>query len=214
MNEGYFLYLHEEDQLWPSKKDVPTGQSDPIFLPMGTDLEGSFTLTKKTSLNKESAPCTNEQEYSFSSCTKQYIALLIGCELDWFSQTKTTDLPACSTRRQLIEFQNQTKRLHSASWHDLTDETGCLVKCTILEYHYKKHKQEEVTWKQDWSSAFYLHAETTKQRLEEEYWVFDSSDALNGIGGALGLFLGWSLLFILQKFLTMCLKIYENCFRP
>ena len=211
INEGYHIYLHEEEQLWPSKKDDQTGQTDPIFLPVGIDLEGSFTLTQKTSLNKRSSPCTNDPGYSFSSCIRKYIATLVGCELDWFIQTKSTNFPACSTRNHIIEFQNQAQRLHQASWHNLTSESGCQVKCTILEYHFKRNKEESVTWKQEWSSAFYLHAETTKERQEEEYWVFDANDALNGIGGALGLFLGWSILYILQNILSMCQKIYDQC---
>ena len=34
---------------------------------------------------------------------------------------------------------------------------------------------------------------------EEELWAFDFDDTLNGIGGAMGLFLGWSLLNILSS---------------
>ena len=107
--------------------------------------------------------------------------------------------------------QQEPRWLSFKTRHNLTSESGCRVKCTIIEYHFKRTKEESVTWKQEWSSAFYLHAETTEERLEEEYWVFDTSDALNGIGGALGLFLGWSILFILQKILAMCQKIYEQC---
>ena len=32
--------------------------------------------------------------------------------------------------------------------------------------------------------------------VQEEQLVFDSEDLINGIGGALGLFLGWSLLYL------------------
>ena len=56
VHRDYKIFLHEEDQLLLSEKDVPNGQSNPIFLPVGTDLEGSFTVTKKTRLNKESSP--------------------------------------------------------------------------------------------------------------------------------------------------------------
>jgi hypothetical protein len=52
----------------------------------------------------------------------------------------------------------------------------------------------KVSWRHDWSSAFYLAAETTEVTKTDEFWVFDLTDAITGIGGALGLFLGWSVL--------------------
>ena len=39
-------------------------------------------------------------------------------------------------------------------------------------------------------------AEKTSVEGQEELLVFDFEDLVNGIGGALGLFLGWSLLYI------------------
>ena len=36
-------------------------------------------------------------------------------------------------------------------------------------------------------------------KVEEELLAFDSEDLVNGLGGALGLFLGWSLLHILNQ---------------
>ena len=39
-------------------------------------------------------------------------------------------------------------------------------------------------------------AEKTSVEGQEELLVFDSEDLINGIGGALGLFLGWSMLYL------------------
>ena len=39
-------------------------------------------------------------------------------------------------------------------------------------------------------------AEETSVEGQEELLVFDSEDLINGIGGALGLFLGWSILYL------------------
>ena len=60
-NRGYQIYLHEKGQLWPSVKNVLTGQSKPMFLPVETELEGSFTVTEKTRLSQELAPCKEDQ---------------------------------------------------------------------------------------------------------------------------------------------------------
>ena len=39
-------------------------------------------------------------------------------------------------------------------------------------------------------------AEKTSVEEQEELLVFDFEDLINGIGGALGLFLGWSIFYI------------------
>ena len=58
---------------------------------------------------------------------------------------------------------------------------------------------ERIEWSQPSSSAFFLSAEKTRIRLEEELVVFGFDDVVNGIGGALGLFLGWSILHIVLE---------------
>ena len=57
-------------------------------------------------------------------------------------------------------------------------------------------REETITWDVDYSSAFFLMAEKTSVEGQEELLVFDFEDLINGIGGALGLFLGWSILYI------------------
>ena len=39
----------------------------------------------------------------------------------------------------------------------------------------------------------------TRVKIKEELLSFDFEDLVNGLGGALGLFLGWSLLHILNQ---------------
>ena len=48
----------------------------------------------------------------------------------------------------------------------------------------------------NYSSALILMAEKTSVEEQEELLVFDIEDLINGIGGALGLFLGWSILYL------------------
>ena len=103
-------------------------------------------------------------------------------------------------------------RLMATSWKDLNKESGCYASCKIKQFHFTKSKEEVANWKRDWSSAFYLHAENTILKKEEEFWVFDMSDTINGIGGAMGLFLGWSLLFLLQKCASSSQNLFRKCF--
>ena len=58
---------------------------------------------------------------------------------------------------------------------------------------------ERITWRVSWSSAFFLSADNTRVRVEEELEVFGIEDVVNGVGGALGLFVGWSILYIVME---------------
>ena len=62
-------------------------------------------------------------------------------------------------------------------------------------------------WKTSSSSAFYLSAEKSLVKTEEELLAFDFEDLVNGLGGALGLFLGWSLLHIFGEIFKLLQQI-------
>ena len=64
-------------------------------------------------------------------------------------------------------------------------------------------RAETITWDVDYSSAFFLMAEKTSVEGQEELLVFDLEDLINGVGGALGLFLGWSILYIGKNRITL-----------
>ena len=66
----------------------------------------------------------------------------------------------------------------------------------ILILHFFQLSEETITWSVNYSSAFFLTAEKTSVEGQEELLVFDWEDLVNGVGGALGLFLGWSILYI------------------
>ena len=57
-------------------------------------------------------------------------------------------------------------------------------------------REEAITWAVDYSSAFFLMAEKTSVEGQQEQLEFGSEDLINGLGGALGLFLGWSILHL------------------
>ena len=96
--------------------------------------------------------------------------------------------------------------VESMSGFGISNMTKCPMRCSVKEYHLAECEAKIVTRKHDWSSAFYLVAERTEVRKEEEFWVFDASDTLNGIGGAMGLFLVWSVLYLINQMAT-CVKI-------
>ena len=65
----------------------------------------------------------------------------------------------------------------------------------------------------DYSSSFYLSAKGSLFRKEEEFWAFQLSDAVNGIGGALGLCLGWSGAYIVTEVMGVAKATFLYLFK-
>ena len=156
-------------------------------------------MTEKITLNKQSAPCSEDPNYSFTFCIFLYIARSVGCQISWIHSGMDQNYPECSTQDQIIAFDTQLGRVETMSGFDLTNMTKCPVSCSIRYFSFTDCKSVPVTWKHDWSSAFYLAPSKTEFRQDKEFLVFDKSDTINGIGGAMGLFLGWSVLYLIHQ---------------
>jgi hypothetical protein len=195
---GYHIYLHEKDQFWPGLAAEQTGIAKPIHLDVGAELKGSFVLNEKSYLNKPTTPCIAEPNYSYRKCMFAFIARMSGCHLAWVSPHNEKYTP-CISREQLLAYNEYLMFTINTPSAKLERETGCLARCKYKEFSFIQKSKEDITWKHNWSSSFFLEAERTMVKYEEELWAFDSDDTINGIGGALGLFLGWSLLDILSS---------------
>ena len=139
------------------------------------------------------------------------------------SGVQIDDHSACVTWDQVLRYHEALNTVRKLSWTQMVNVTGCLAKCSYREFRFEKvgitlldHQQHElnlqqhfiqiseeaVYWKTLSSSSFFLYAKRTMVKIEEELLVFDFEDLVNGLGGALGLFLGWSLLQILLQSFT------------
>ena len=163
-------------------------------------------------MNKPEAPCSDDPTYSFSSCIFHYISTNIGCHIGWIDSSMKSTLPNCTNWTDINAYDNQLAVVAAMSWFEITKTTGCYTSCTVRTFTFAECKAMKVSWRHDWSSSFYLAAETTEVTKTEEFWVYDLTDAITGIGGALGLFLGWSVLYMVQKIAT-CMKAVCFCLR-
>ena len=119
--------------------------------------------------------------------------------MDWLGFAAKEKFPKCLSKEDILEYDAKMSLIGGLSWAELTDMTGCQSRCKIRQYSFTECKDSQVTWKHDWSSAFYLAPESTEVIRSEELWVFDMFDTINGIGGAMGLFLGWSVLYLIGQ---------------
>ena len=69
--------------------------------------------------------------------------------------------------------------------------------------------QEKVTWKIHWSSSFYLDVKTSSFTRQDEFYAYDIWDLTSGLGGLMGLFIGWSFLSIFVSFVDLSKKLIK-----
>ena len=81
--KGFEIYLHEKNQFWPGLEMRRTGQTDPIFIPTKREMWGTFKVVQKSKHPRQSAPCVEDPDYSFTQCMMEYVANTAGCHLDW-----------------------------------------------------------------------------------------------------------------------------------
>ena len=171
-------------------------------------------MHEKTSLNKPNAPCSDDPDYSFTSCIFSFIAQTVGCQIHWVHTQTDKKFLKCKTKVEIIAFDTKLEEVQSMSGFDLTNMTKCPISCRVRHFSFAKCVATKVTWNHEESSTFYLSAEKTELRQEEEFWIFDLSDTINGIGGAMGLFLGWSILYIIHQIIAGLNKAFTYFVSP
>ena len=193
---GYKVFLHERDQFWPGRDMESIGQTTAIDLELNNEMWGTFTTTEITKINKAKEQCVEKEEYSITECLMEFVTRSTGCLLDWRQSFHSDKYPACRSLEEIVRYRDLLLNISKLSWKRLTERSGCYGKCRYKKYTFTRTSKERITWRVSWSSAFFLSAEKTRVRLEEELEVFGVEDVVNGVGGALGLFLGWSVLYI------------------
>ena len=183
------------------------GQSNVIEVRPNTEVVGVFSLREISSLDS-SRPCNSQQEYSLTLCLSSYAQTQSACSLDITFSNISSNRERCPTEN-LMKLFNLLLWIKKSSWQDLANTTGCRSKCQKRKYKFDLISSENVKWRKDWISSFYLSAETTNHEVSIESYSYDVQvavdrrghfeklreyfqDLIGDIGGYLGLFLGWS----------------------
>ena len=64
-------------------------------------------------------------------------------------------------------------------------------------YEIVEKSREEANWGRNWSASFYLDVKTSSFTRQDEFYAYDIWDLTSGLGGLMGLFIGWSFLSII-----------------
>ena len=99
--------------------------------------------------------------------------------------------------------------------------TGCLPKCNYASYKFEVEANEDVYWKTNWLSSFYLMPKSATVKHAVQKYEFGLPELTADFGSYLGLFLGCSLHTItrdipaglrwLQNFVTTSNNKHKPC---
>jgi len=196
---GFNIYLHDKGQFWPGLEMGRVGLSYAKFLPVDKEWEGSFEVRQKTLLDKENIPCSKDPRFSFQGCVLAWVGRQAGCNLDWFSPSPLASLPTCTELEDITNYQEALNMALLARWLQLSEMTGCVPRCAVRSFSLVEKSMESATWARNWSSSFYLDVKTSSFIHQSEFFAFDEGELASGLGGFMGIFLGWSFLSVLGK---------------
>ena len=144
-------------------------------------------LTKHVKMNQETSPCRAGSEYSFLKCLKTSVSNKVGCRQDWDRLTNK-EIPKCKTADQLVANEAIFYRFGQMEQRELVETTKCALPCEYMEYE----KQGE-HFKHGQSFGLGVIFATTEVLIMEDILVYPFLSFMAEFGGALGLFLGFSL---------------------
>ena len=158
-------------------------------------------------LKTKTNQCEESEEYSFKSCVKNSIGRKVGCRLPW---DKWTDpwLPICTLKEQLIKVDDEFQNAMYISKEVFASITGCSFPCKYVEYQLVGQPLMFFPSAQGFS-VLLANSDILETR-ETVIYTFESF--LAEVGGALGLFLGFSFfaLFTYLKDLGMMMIFWIN----
>lgn len=66
-------------------------------------------------------------------------------------------------------------------------------------FSFVEKTKQEANWGRNWSAAFYLDVKTSSFTHQTEFYAYDIWELTSGLGGLMGIFLGWSFLFVIVQ---------------
>ncbi len=216
-NTSIYFALHEpEEEFWLSEGLIPATIKFFKFNPKGGKLAaGDVRIVKKTKtvLGSKDSPCLSyKSTNSFTQCVKKRVQMFgeqnVTCITPHTQQYfwTNTSLPWCSGEGEGY-FQNIN--MFVALLLDLgkTPEIyGCMRSCREIAYEASISVYHETSAFWEFGPYLYFAYSTLDVENKEERLLYDFPNLVSAIGGSMGLFLGLSLVNILQKTLQQCCR--------
>ena len=128
----------------------------------------------------------------------------------FFLLQNSPSVPIC-TYHQLLKRARDAAEGQSA-WKmdsEIMEETNCTGPCSYFEYETELATELSSNLPKGWIypndtvAAVRLFYVDTATHISEEYWSYDGFSFFGEVGGAIGVFLGWSMLNLYQGLLEI-----------
>ena len=166
-----------------------------MLLNEGLFYESKFiSVTKHIKMNQNNKPCNVEPNYNFQLCVRNSLTSEVGCRPPW-DLWSSPDFPCCTEMDKLKMFERiNTDMFLLSDLEDITYKTGCIAPCVYKEYKLALEPAKLNISVRGLSVQF-----TDKNIIiEKEIEIYSLISLVSDIGGALGLFLGFSFVNILD----------------
>ena len=199
----YRIWLHDETFFLPNRNPFGTPSklwkvvTEPNDTKPKPGLYHQITLTKQKKLNIDRSPCEEDPTYSFMTCTKEKLSQKIGCRLPW-DRWSQQDRKVCKSENEFEQFEQIYRELYNAESDGIENMTDCKTPCTYNEFKFLFSSPEIMT-SPPFASLHGFSVASRKTQMEEEVLLYPFTSFVAEFGGALGLFLGFSFMTILQE---------------
>ena len=81
----------------------------------------------------------------------------------------------------------------------MSRNTGLLKVVVSRSFSFVENLKKEADWGRNWSAGFFLDVKTSSYTHQTEFYAYDIWELISGLGGLMGIFLGWSFLFVIVQ---------------
>ena len=161
--------------------------------------------TRHVKMNRADAPCGDSAGYSFVRCLKNSISQKAGCRLEG-DRVSSDDTTRCKDFDQLLTHEAFYHTLFNMEQREVVETTGCALPCEYVEYQQQGPPSEYGD-----SFGFGVTFATTEVLVKEDILVYPLLSFIAEFGGALGLFLGFSLNMLWDIFVWAAQVFNPRC---
>lgn len=196
LHDPNFFMLQDGSFFIPQKRLVdPSGKAYKII------------VTQTTRINRPPLfECNPDPIYNFNQCVKESLVSKIGCQSAYDGTPLLTNFSLCNTKKDMLAYEKEYKTMFFANMTEITSSFGCLPPCKFLEFT-TVGEPAKVNYG---VVLFRIAFATTDVQVKEESYMFSFESLVGEVGGALGLFLGFSFLGLFEFFKEIGKKYFHR----
>ena len=153
-------------------------------------------------MSKPSKPCTEDVNYSFTQCVRDSVTKIIGCRMDFEKMRKLGEAleetgegeNLCTNLEELYKYEEIYRQIYKKNKGTILNITACQFPCSYREYGLVTSQLKS----KGMGSSLVIRFAQDRIIVETEYYIYDWISFIAECGGALGLFLGFSFVSLLD----------------